>query len=314
MPPRVSIVIPNWNGEAFLSRCVAGTLQSAQTSGLLFDVTVIDDASSDQSASRVGEAFPDVRVLHNPLNLGFGATVNRGARETEGEILVLLNNDLVPKEAMIRELVEPLLRDEEVFGVTGKALEWDGTSPNHLNMSARWSRGGFEMVWSDPPDLAPTMFLLGGCCALRREEFLRLGGLCHLFAPGYWEDYDISYLALKAGWKNLYNPRALAYHFGQGSMKRAFGEERLSVVRERNALLFTWLNVTDPQLLFEHTKSLPRLAASALASRQLAARTRARGALQALRMAGAVVRERQRRLPLLRRTDLEVLSGFESSR
>lgn len=313
MPPQVSILIPNWNGQAFLERCLAGTLRSARAAGLSFELVVVDDASTDSSAEIISSRFPNVTLIRNPVNLGFGATVNLGARIACGDILLLLNNDLVPMEPMVGELASPLLQDDHLFGVTGKVFEWDGIAHNHLRMHARWNEGSLQLTWSDPDQPEPTMFLLGGCMAVRRREFLRLGGFSHLFAPGYWEDYDLSYLALKCGWKNLYTPYAQACHFGQASMKRAFGARHLSAIRERNSFLFTWLNLTDPDYLREHSRSLPRVVALPLVDRDPATRVRARGLLSAAACTGSVARERRRRMPMLRRTDRDVLVDFAAA-
>jgi GT2 family glycosyltransferase len=257
VPPIVSIIIPNWNGRAFLARCLAGTLQSAQESGLEYECIVVDDASTDGSADIVTRDFTAVQLIRQQVNAGFGPTMNRGAREARGSILICLNNDLVPKPALIRELVQPLVHNEHLFGVTGKTIDWQDGRPNHVNMAAHWTNGELKLQHSNSSAAGPTMFLQGGCCSFRRKQFLEFGGFNDLYAPGYWEDYDISYVALKAGLKNLYNPLALAYHFGGGSMSRALGQDRLSSIRLRNAHLFTLLNITDQSMLRSYLNRLP---------------------------------------------------------
>lgn len=307
----VSIVIPNWNGIRFLLRCLAATCQSAQAAGCSSEIIVVDDASTDGSADIVEKQFPAVRLVRNDVNLGFGATVNRGAACAEGNLLVLLNNDLVPKEPMISELVEPLAADSRLFGVSAKTIDWGTENPNHVNMAAVWQDGDFELRHADNAAPAPTMFLQGGSCAVRLDEYRRLGGFCPLFRPGYWEDYDVSYLALKAGWRNLYNPRAMAYHFGQGSMTRAYDIDYIGILRHRNRFLFVWCNVTDRDLLASHLKRLPRLAAGGMA-RHGEPRTRLRGLVRAVHAAGAAARERARRSQFIVRPDREILAEFAS--
>lgn len=307
MPTMLSIVIPNWNGEEFIARCLAATLQSAQASGYSFEVIVVDDQSHDNSPDIIARGFSRVQLVRNPQNLGFGETVRRGAQLAQGEYLALLNNDLVPKEPMIAELVAPLESNPRLFGVSAKTVNWGDGSPNHVGMSAVWRNGRFELVHSDCAVPEPAMFLQGGSCTVRREEFLRLGGFCPLFKPGYWEDYDLSYLALKAGWQNLYNPKAVAYHLGQASMRRAFEATYLDIMRERNFWLFSWLNLTDSSLLREHLAKLPGQFARDLLA-PLGERARAKGLLRALKAVDAVSRERQKRLPLLRRSDREILN------
>lgn len=311
MAVRISIVIANWNGEAFLARCLASTMQSAADYGLEHEIVVVDDASSDRSPGICEQRFPNVRLLRNPQNMGFGATCNRGAAEAQGDLLVLLNNDLVPREAMIAELVRPLLEDEGLFGVTGKTVNWHDEQPNHVNMAGKWLNGAITPVHWDTPEPTSTMFLQGGSCAVRRAEFLRLGGFCPLFHPGYWEDYDISYLAMKAGWRNLYNPKACAWHIGQASMGRAYDGGYIGIVRQRNFHIFQWLNLTDPDLLRGHLFGLPSAVAASLGSAG-DGRQRVRGFVRALKFTKAIRVERERRMALLRHTDREVLAPFRN--
>jgi len=307
MTPHVSIVIPNWNGRSFLARAIGATLQSAADCGLDCEIILVDDASTDGSDTIVAEQYPQVRLLRNTSNLGFGATSNRGAREARGEFLVLLNNDLIPRPEMIRELVRPLVETSDLFGVSGKTLTWDGQNANHVSMTAQWDGDRFALQHADPPTASRTLFLQGGSCAVRRAEFLRLGGFCELFTPGYWEDYDISYLAMKAGWRNLYNPAAVGHHLGQGSMVRAYGEEGVSLMKFRNELLFALLNITDRAMLREFTRRLPRRIAQQDAAR-LKLRLQALG--QIIAALGKIVTERRRRTPFLKVGDQNLLAQF----
>lgn len=307
--PILSIVVPNWNGESLLPRCVAGAIQSAQASGLAWEMIVVDDASSDRGVELLRAQHPSVKVFVNPLNRGFGPTANRGAAEAQGEFLILLNNDLVPKEPMISELVEPLQADAGLFGVSGKTINWSDQQPNHLNMIGQWRDHEITPVHTDPDEPAPTTFLQGGSCAMRRAEFLRLGGFCHLFSPGYWEDYDLSYLALKAGWRNLYNPRAAAYHLGQASMRRALGPDYIEALKARNGYFFQWLNLTDPAFVQELCMAVPASVARGLA-RPGEPRNRLRGLMRGMRFLREVRVERERRKQFIKRTDAEVLAPF----
>ncbi|MBX7245825.1 MAG: glycosyltransferase [Candidatus Sumerlaeaceae bacterium] len=308
--PRISIVIPNWDGEAFIARCIAATLTSAHASGHSFELILADDASRDKSPDVIERDFKSVRLIRRASNLGFGENVNSAAREASGDILVLLNNDLVPQHGMIGELVEPLLSDGKVFGVSGKTVDWANQEPNHLNMAARWQNGNMELMFQDSPTLCPTMFVQGGSGAFRRTEFLRLGGFQPIFSPGYWEDYDVSYLALKCGWQNLYNPRAVAHHLGEGSMKRAHGNDYIGMIRRRNYFQFLWLNLTEKKLLREHLGTLPRALAEGLASKGLA-RLTGKGLLHAMGSISTIALERARRLGLgIRVTDSDILSQF----
>ncbi|MCX7626194.1 MAG: glycosyltransferase family 2 protein [Candidatus Sumerlaeaceae bacterium] len=265
MKPEFSVIIPNWNGAAFLRRCLSATTISASASGLTHEIIVIDDASSDESVAIISNDFPNIRLIRNEKNVGFGASINKAVSLATAPLVVLLNNDLSPREQMLHELVWPLENDPGVFAVSGKTVDWYSGEPNHVNMFAKFIDGNFRLAYENSATLTETMFFQGGSCALRREQFLAFGGFSSIYHPGYWEDYDISYLALKSGWRILYNPKALAAHVGQGSMKRAYGAERIRVVKLRNRLLFQWVNFSDPPVVSASCRYLPCTLAHATA-------------------------------------------------
>lgn len=307
MPPKISIIVPNWNGRDFLARCIGGLLQSAEEAGAPFELLLMDDASTDGSAGDVAKKFPQVRLVEQRKNRGFGYTVNHGARLATGEILLLVNNDLVPREGFVENLCRHFKGRDDLFGVSGKTVDWEAGSPNHVNMTADFTGGGFRLKWSDDASIAPTMFMQGGSCAVRRDLFLRFGGLCDLYAPAYWEDYDLSYQALKAGFANVYDPEAVGSHLGQGSMIRAYGEERVQYFKLRNRLLFHALNLTDPDLVKAFWKSVPSFVKSGGEARF---QTRFKAFLFLWNRRAAIRKERQRRAEEFAVSDAELLEQF----
>jgi GT2 family glycosyltransferase len=271
---------------------------------------VVDDASTDKSPAIVEQQFArNVQLIRQSHNRGFGPTMNTAVKAAAGQIIVCLNNDLVAKPPLIRELVKPRMEDSGLFGVSGKTVSWGDAVPNHVSMAARWSNGRLVLTHANSDIAHATMFLQGGCCSMRRVEFQQLGGFSDLYTPGYWEDYDISYAALKAGWQNLYNPAAEAYHFGGGSMSRALGEERLATIKLRNHHLFTLANITDPAMFRQVLARLPAQIAFG-APQRLAVRWGAlRGVLARLE---ELTRVRAERRALQKRTDADIFREFES--
>lgn len=244
MSVKVSIIIPNWNGKAFLSRCLSAVLQSAAEFGHSYECLLMDDASTDNSGFEAREQFPETVFVRYDTNQGFGHMVNQGAQRATGDILVLVNNDLVARPQFISGLCRHFDDSAVLFGVSGKTVDWENGYPNHVNMRGWFTDGNVKLTWSDDTQTTETMFLQGGACAVRRDLFLQLGGFCALYTPGYWEDYDISYHALKCGFKNLYEPAAIGSHLGQGSMIRAHGRDMIEFVKARNKQLFQALNLT----------------------------------------------------------------------
>lgn len=225
-----------------------------------FEGIVVDDASVDKSAEIIRERFGDVRLAVNKRNLGFAETINAGVKLAKGEIIVLVNNDIVASQDFFTEILKPFEAPQmvnELFGVSAKTVNWDTGEPNHLNMTAHFSGGEVRLDFDDSKTLVETFFIQGGAGAYRRDLFMKLGGFSKIFHPGYWEDYDISYLAMKMGYKCLYQPSAIAHHYGKGSLMTVLGKEGLNLTIERNKYIFTWLNITDSDLIFKHFISLP---------------------------------------------------------
>ena len=254
-----SVVMPNWNGAEFVARGISSMLLSARAAGKPFEMIIVDDASTDAAPRIIAGTFQDVRLLINEKNRGFGASVNRGVNAAKAPIVILANNDLVVREDFVPRLLEHFENDAEgkIFGVSARTVNWTDGAPNHLNMSAHFSRGLIELDYKDSPESAPTLFIQGGACALRRDVFITLGGFSAIYKPAYWEDYDISYRAAKMGYKLIYEPRALAYHLGKVSLMKVLGKEGVNSLTSRNYFLFTWLNLTDRSLLTRHFLSLP---------------------------------------------------------
>ncbi|MEN8098609.1 MAG: glycosyltransferase family 2 protein, partial [Chloroflexota bacterium] len=86
----VSVIIPNWNGYEHLPDCL-DSLQNQTYSNT--EVVVVDNASTDGSIQLIADQFPWVHVIRLDSNLGFTGACNIGLRESDGDILILLNND-----------------------------------------------------------------------------------------------------------------------------------------------------------------------------------------------------------------------------
>ncbi len=260
--PRISIVVANWEGEAWIARALSSIQTSARAANHAFEVIVVDDASRDGSVELIRRRFPRVRLLQNPRNFGFRRTINRGVRAARGRVVVLCNNDLSVQEAFIGNLVKWFVDPSAgtaspLFAVSARTLGWYDGKPNQVCMGARFRGGRITPAYADPKVPAPCLFAQAGAAAYDREMFLQLGGLSSLYEPGYWEDYDLSLRAARRGWAQLYDPSAIALHIGGGSMQKRFGAGRVAMFKARNHLIFEWRHITSPALAIRHAAQLP---------------------------------------------------------
>jgi GT2 family glycosyltransferase len=309
MATAATVPIPNWNGEAFLVRCVSAALLAVRghriATGQQVEVLVVDDASTDRSVEILRRDCPRARVIQRSENGGFAEAVNDGAREARGDTLILLNSDMAVRPDFITAILAPLA-DPHVFAVTAKTVDWANGDPDHLNMTARLERGQFTLDYSDPPEACDTLLLIGGASALRCESFLAAGGFSPLYHPGYWEDYDLACRAVKAGWRIVYEPRALAHHLGKASLTARHGDLALRPLVERNRLLFTWSLLTDPAARLRHLLGLPGWIARPIWRGEGLYRLRAFAS--ALRCLPALIRHRRTFPPPCALTDRQALA------
>src|SRR5260221_2113836 len=99
---RVSIVIPNYNGEELLAKHMPYVLKSYKNEkNNILEIILVDDASKDRSVSLIKKFFPEIKVYRHKVNRGFSSTVNTGVRYAKGELVCLLNTDVSPKESFL---------------------------------------------------------------------------------------------------------------------------------------------------------------------------------------------------------------------
>ncbi|MEN6627643.1 MAG: glycosyltransferase [Candidatus Sumerlaeia bacterium] len=260
------VVIPNWNGAAFIERCLGSVLAAVRRAGIPMEVVVTDDASGDRSAEIIASSFPSVKLVRWERNVGFGEAVGRGMAASTADWVFLLNNDLALREDFCERLIGILNSFADpgrLFVIGARTLDWTTGAPNHGGQNARWERGLIVQDPFDSDDWTEAGFFQAGACLIDRAKFLALGGFAGLFEPGYWEDYDLAWQARRRGWSVLYDPRAVAWHLGKGSMRDRLGDYGLALMLKRNHLLFNWASLADFGLLARHCLGLPRLVLTA---------------------------------------------------
>jgi GT2 family glycosyltransferase len=212
--PRVSIIIPNWNGLKLLRPCLDSLRQQTFTD---LEIIVVDNASTDGSVEALQREYPEVRVLALTTNGGYSGGSNAGIRAARGQILVMLNNDTEAEPGWIAALVDALDRHPEAGSAASRIMLYDDRQKLH-SAGDYYRRNGLpdsRGVWQtyDAP-YNEECFVFGGCggaVAYRREMLEDIGLFEERFFM-YCEDVDLNWKAQLAGWKCVYVPQAVVYH------------------------------------------------------------------------------------------------------
>lgn len=247
---QVSIVIPNFNGVELLRQnlpfVVAATKNKENN---IAEIIVVDDASTDDSVAFLTKRFPKVQVIKHKKNRRFSATVNTGARSAKSTLVCLLNSDVSPSANFLEHVI-PHFEDENVFGVS--------LSETGYSWASGFIKNGFieHKPGSAVQKIHDTFWISGGSGVYRRSIWMDLKGMDEsLFPPFYWEDIDLSYRAMKRGYRLLWDPRALVTHEHE-STNNIFPKKYRSRIQERNQLLFIWKNLTSQRLFRQHKQGL----------------------------------------------------------
>lgn len=303
--PDLSVVIPNYNGAALLEKYLPPLKEALQAAVQRFEIIVVDDASTDGSVEYLRRHHPDVMVLVNVTNLGFGQTMNRGIRAAKGAILFSLNSDVLV-DSDIFSAILPRFADSALFAVT----------PNIVDPRTGYNQAVYrlkpEICWYTdtclqqfpPADELPLFFACAGACFYHREKLLELGGFDSIFSPFYVEDVDLSYQAWKRGWKCLLEPSATVYHFSNSTIEKHHRKRKIKFLTARNKHYFLWMNITDPALVWRYWFCLiPSLLWDVVTFRKY----KFIGLFMALPRLGTVLEKRRRRYAAAVVTDASII-------
>lgn len=315
----ISIIIPNYNGAEILKKNLPKVLESVKNykNGKV-EIIIPDDPSTDNSKEVIASFISGIKEKHvigktisNTVKKegGFSKNVNRGVTLATGDILILLNSDVAPH----KDFLMPLLKhfdDGIVFavGCMDESIE-DGKTILRGRGIGKWQRG-FLMHNKGANDKNTTLWVSGGSGAFRKNMWDRLGGLDPLYNPFYWEDIDLSYRALKAGYRLVFEPESVVRHeHEKGAIKTKFKSAQVRKIVFRNQFIFIWKNITQQGLLISHILWLPYHFLKALSSRDWIFMA---GFWEAFRMLSQVKQSREKARKISVRKDSDILRKYTS--
>ena len=217
--PHVSVIVPNYNGAAWLPRCLGGLAQQDYRD---FEVVLVDDGSTDTSVTVARECYPDVRLVSRQHNGGFARAVNAGVALARGRYVVLLNNDAIPEPGWLTALVR--LADaspDEIGAIASKMLRLEDPeriddAGDTLSWTGAANKLGHRQAASEFVERRDVFSVCAGAALYRRSFLEELGGFDERFFA-YLEDVDLGLRGHICGYRYLFEPAARVLHQGQGS-------------------------------------------------------------------------------------------------
>ncbi len=207
--PRLSVIVPVFNGGLQLPRCLEALRTSEFTD---FEVIVVDDCSTDNTPPIV-ERFR-ARYLRTPRKIGPGGGRNLGVRDARGEILVFVDADVVVAPGTLGRFAADFDADPDlvaVFGSYDEAPAWSDFLSQYKNLMHHY-------VHQVASERASTFWC--GCGAMRKDVFLQFGGFdTERYPNPSIEDVDLGLRLFMAGHKLLLDKTIQVKHLKKWTVR-----------------------------------------------------------------------------------------------
>lgn len=219
--PKIAMIVLNWNGKNDTCECLESLRQLNYPN---YEIIVVDNGSTDGSQKFLRENFPEVILIENERNFGFGGGFNVGIKKAlkrKAEYIVCLNNDVIVDKNFLIELVKVGELSPEIGGLYPMAYYYD--QPNRINGAGGVNRfingkvfGCGELDNGQYNKVRENMLLCGPAIVLKEKTLLDVGffDVSYFYGP---EDLDIALRAIRAGYKLIFVPNAKLWHKTRGA-------------------------------------------------------------------------------------------------
>lgn len=243
----VSVVIPNFCGKTLLEKYLPSVIEALHYASCvsLYEIIVVDDASTDDSVIFLKESYPEIKLFSNEQNSGFSKTINKGIFAASFDYVLLLNSDMQLPLSFFKELNVDALFQEDFFGIFPSILDSNGANTLESQKLPRLKFGviSYKDVANESL-LSNSIYLCGGCALVCREKLLAINAFDTIYSPFYYEDLDLSLRAWKHGWKSYYTPITHAVHCHSATVNGYFSKDFVRTVFIRNKLIVNYLHTS----------------------------------------------------------------------
>ena len=210
---RASIVIPIFQRADMLAPCLRA-LEACGLDGV--ELVLVDNGSTEPAMPPLLDAWERrATVLRNPINAGFAAACNKGARAASAPIVVFLNSDTEARPGWLEPLIESA--SDPAVGMVGARLLYPDGRVQHAGMALALAAQPVHLHRGVPgchpavTRVRELQMVTGACCATSRDLFLETGGFDLSFVNGH-EDVDLCLRLIEAGRRTVYRGDSVVVH------------------------------------------------------------------------------------------------------
>ena len=251
MIPKVSIIIPHWNGIETLSECLDSITCSDFKS---YEVIVSDNNSTDGSQDWIKKNYPDVKLIESKNNYGYAGGCNKGAKVAKGSYLLFLNNDTIQDSGWLEPMIELFEKDKKIAAVQPKILnyydknifDYAGACGGHIDIfSYPFARGRIfllqEVDKGQYNNAEECFWASGAAIMIRKSIFFSSGEFDETFFS-HMEEIDLCWRFYAMGYKVWVEPKSVVYH--KNAISLPMNSQKKYYLNHRNSLIMTFSNYT----------------------------------------------------------------------
>ena len=227
----LSIIIVNYNTREFLRGCINSILGSVSKK-INYEIIVVDNASSDESAEMIKKEFSQIKLIANKENGGFSKANNQGIKASQkSRYILFLNPDTIMQDQTIEKMIKFMDENKDAGAATCKLVMLNGKidDASHRGFPTPWNAfcyflglsrifpksrifAGYNLGWMSLEKTHEIDALAGAFMLVRREtgEEAKWWDEDYFF---YGEDIDFCYMLKQKGWKIYYVPDVFVTHY-----------------------------------------------------------------------------------------------------
>lgn len=245
----VSVIIPNFNGLAYLEGVLSGLERQSMKN---FEVILVDNGSTDGSCAFVAAQYSWVHIIELSENFGFSRAVNEGIKAARAPYVLLLNNDTEVEPDFLKEMTEGLQRHKKAFSCQAKMIQFHDREKmddgGNYYCALGWAFAGGKGKAAERYDKEKKIFSSCAGAAIYRKKIFEKIGYFDDEHFAYLEDLDVGYRARIYGYENWYIPGAVVYHVGSGTSGSRYNQFKIRY-SSRNNIYMIYKNMPFLQII-----------------------------------------------------------------
>jgi hypothetical protein len=255
---KLSVIVLFYHGERWIEPCVR-SLENQTLSRNLYEIVMVDNGGSTPSVDKYEEQ-KNINVIHFPGNYGFAGGNNRALAYTQGDLVFLINQDVVVHINCLKEVMNAFESYPEAGVISGNMIMVSSDDVFDQNTSAPKTVGMYRIsplgyasysLSRVIGDVVPVDFVSGNALSFRRIILEDIGNYLFDHRLGsYAEDLDLSIRLNRTGWRMYVCPKAVVYHYRDDAFSGKPREMLAKLVKiSANRLIVYYNNLTSMDLL-----------------------------------------------------------------